>query len=158
MTLAGLPPFSGFLGKLMLLNTLRGVEAGVAMWTILLLAAFLGMMALARAGSVLIWENGPGETPSPACPTARIGWRRLAATLCLIAAGPLLAVFAQPVSGYAQRTAAPVSYTHLDVYKRQSLHHVWHIRQLQTLAYTGHQYQRQGKANATAKGKAYRLS
>jgi len=63
-------------------------------------------MALARAGSILIWENGPGETPSPARPAAHIGWRRLAATLCLIAAGPLLAVFAQPVSGYAQRTAA----------------------------------------------------
>ena len=106
MTLAGLPPFSGFLGKLMLLNTLRGVEAGVAMWTILLLAAFLVMMALARAGSILIWENAPGETPSPARLAAHIGWRRLAATLCLIAAGPLLAVFAQPVSGYAQRTAA----------------------------------------------------
>ena len=96
MTLAGLPPFSGFLGKLMLLNTLRGVEAGVAIWTILLLAAFLVMMALARAGSILIWENGPGETPSPARPAAASGWRRLGATLCLIAAGPLLAVFAQP--------------------------------------------------------------
>lgn len=105
MTLAGLPPFSGFLGKLMLLNTLRGVEASIAIWTILLVAAFLVMMALARAGSILIWENVPGETPSPARPVAHIGWRRLAATLCLIAAGPLLAVFAQPVSGYAQRTA-----------------------------------------------------
>jgi multicomponent K+:H+ antiporter subunit D len=105
MTLSGLPPFSGFIGKLMLLNTLRGAEAGVAIWTLLLLAAFLVMMALARAGSILIWENGPAETPSPALPVADVGWRRLSATLCLIAAGPLLALFAQPVSGYAQRTA-----------------------------------------------------
>ena len=105
MTLAGLPPFSGFLGKLMLLNTLRGVEAGIAIWTILLLAAFLVMMALARAGSILIWENASGETHSRAMPVAASGWRRLGATLCLIAAGPWLAVFAQQVSGYAQRTS-----------------------------------------------------
>lgn len=105
MTLAGLPPFSGFLGKLMLLNTFRGVEAGVVIWSLLLLATFLVMMTLARAGSILIWENGAGATLPAAAPAATSGWRRLGATLCLIGAGPLLALFAQPVSGFAQRTA-----------------------------------------------------
>ncbi|MFZ4538771.1 monovalent cation/H+ antiporter subunit D [Propionivibrio sp.] len=151
MTLVGLPPFSGFIGKLMLLDALRGVEAGVVIWAVLLSASLLVMMALVRGGSTLIWENGPSaceniknppqsrkgaektqrkshvfkgflceifaplrlcggcsgisSQPPGNADSPKIGWRRLGAMLCLIAAGPLLALFVQPIAGYAQRTA-----------------------------------------------------
>lgn len=100
---AGLPPLSGFLGKLMLLSTLREVAEGPAIWTVLLTAGFLIMAALARVGSRLFWRRKP-DMPLPAAPA--IAWQRAAAVLLLVAAGPLLALFARPVADYAARAAA----------------------------------------------------
>ncbi len=100
---AGLPPFSGFLGKLMLLSALRETAAGPAIWVILLTVGFLIMAALARAGSRLFWRRKP-EMQLPTAPA--IAWQRTAAILLLVAAGPLMALFARPVADYAARAAA----------------------------------------------------
>jgi multicomponent K+:H+ antiporter subunit D len=102
-TLAGLPPFSGFVGKLMLLTTLREVAAGTAIWWVILASGFLVMIALARDGCYLIWKHQAVAGQTPAAPP--IAWQRVAATLLLVAAGPLLAVLARPLSDYAERTA-----------------------------------------------------
>jgi multicomponent K+:H+ antiporter subunit D len=99
-TLAGLPPFSGFLGKLMLLTTLREVAAGTAVWVVLLGAGFVVMIALAHNGGYLFWKHRTLVGPA-----AAIAWPRATATLALVAAGPLLAVLARPLSDYTERTA-----------------------------------------------------
>lgn len=100
-TAAGLPPFSGFLGKLMLLTTLRDVAAGPAIWAVLLGASFLVLIVLARDGSELLWK-----APIPAIETAQvIPWQKVTATLLLVAGGPLLALFARPLADYAERAA-----------------------------------------------------
>ncbi|HPU78794.1 monovalent cation/H+ antiporter subunit D [Accumulibacter sp.] len=100
-TLAGLPPFSGFLGKLMLLTTLREAAAGLAIWVVLLGAGFVAMIVLARAGGDVFWKQKTLAGPSDA-----IAWPRATATLALVAAGPLLAVLARPLSDYAERAAS----------------------------------------------------
>jgi multicomponent K+:H+ antiporter subunit D len=100
-TLAGLPPFSGFLGKLMLLTTLREAAAGLAIWVVLLGAGFVVMIVLARAGGDLFWKQ-----KTVAGPVDAIAWQRATATLALVAAGPLLAVLARPLSDYAERAAS----------------------------------------------------
>ncbi len=102
ITAAGLPPFSGFLGKLMLLSALRETAAGMAIWAVVLTAGFLFMVALARVGSRLFWRRKP-DLPSPAPPA--VTWQRAAAVLLLVSAGPLLALFARPVADYASRAA-----------------------------------------------------
>ena len=103
-TVAALPPFSGFIGKLMLLTATRDVAAGAAIWTVLLVCGFIVMAALARDGCYLIWKHkaGAGARPLPSEP---IGWQRATATVLLVAAGPLLAVAARPVADYCQRAA-----------------------------------------------------
>ncbi len=101
ITIAGLPPFSGFVGKLMLLTTLRAVSAGTAIWVVVLAAGFMVMIALARDGCYLIWKYRVAAEPAPA-----IAWQRATATLLLVAAGPLLAVMASPLSEYAERAAS----------------------------------------------------
>ena len=110
-TLAGLPPFSGFVGKLMLLTTLREVSAGPAIWAVLLTAGFVVMIALARDGCYLVWKHRATTREEPA---EEIAWQIATATLLLVAAGPLLAVVARPLSDYAERAAhqlhAPVTY------------------------------------------------
>ncbi len=102
-TLAGLPPFSGFVGKLMMLSTLREVSAGSAIWIALLASGFAVMIALARDGCYLIWKH-QGKAETLAAPI--IGWQRTTATLLLVAAGPLLAVLARPLSDYAEQAAS----------------------------------------------------
>ncbi|MBL8394267.1 MAG: monovalent cation/H+ antiporter subunit D [Candidatus Accumulibacter sp.] len=101
-TAAGLPPFSGFIGKLMLLTALREVAAGPAIWSVLLAAGFLVMIALARDGCYLIWKH-PATGEQTAAPT--FAWQRATATLLLVTAGPLFALFARPLSDYAERAA-----------------------------------------------------
>ena len=100
---AGLPPFAGFVGKLMLLTTLRQTEAGTAIWIVLLGAGFLVMATLARQGCILLWKL---PTPRATGPAPAIAWQRALATLLLVAAAPLLAIFAGPLGDFAQRTAS----------------------------------------------------
>ncbi|MDO9012801.1 MAG: monovalent cation/H+ antiporter subunit D [Gallionella sp.] len=102
ITAAGLPPFSGFIGKLMLLASLWETAAGTAIWIVLLIASFLIIVALSRVGSRLFWQHKAAIAPLvPHSPP----WQSVLAVLLLIAAGPLLAIFARPVADYAARAA-----------------------------------------------------
>ena len=100
---AGLPPLSGFLGKLMLLEALHETAAGTAIWSVLLTSGFLIMISLARNGSRLFWDHMPDLPPYSALPA---GWRRVTAAALLVAAAPLLVLFAGPVADYSARAAA----------------------------------------------------
>lgn len=101
-TVVGLPPFSGFIGKLMLLDTLRDAQQAPWIWSALLLSGFIAMVALARKGGRLFWERD-FDLPELASPAP--SRRKALALLLLVAAGPLLSVFARPVSDFAGRTA-----------------------------------------------------
>ena len=101
MTAIGLPPLSGFLGKLMLLEAVRDHAARGAIWFLLLVSGFVTMAALARGGSRLFWErhtDALARTPYPAVQAGAVAG--------LTAASLLLAVFAQPVAAYMGRAAA----------------------------------------------------
>ena len=100
---AGLPPFSGFFGKLMLLSAFRDSAYAAAIWSVLLVSGLLVMLSLARGGSRLLWSRKRGLTSAPA---SAVGWRRTTAVLLPAAASLLLAVFARPAADYAARTAA----------------------------------------------------
>ena len=100
---AGMPPFSGFIGKLALLSALRDSSQAAAIWFVLLLAGLLVMMALARGGARLFWARN-ADLPPAAVPSA--SGRQATAIVLLAAPAVLLALFARPVSDYAARAAA----------------------------------------------------
>ncbi len=105
-TAAGLPPFSGFLGKLMLLTAVSQSPLATAIWTVILIAGLITTVALAKAGSRLFWEiSAEGETELQPTTPARSG-RQYLATFALITVSLLLLVFSQPLSDFTQRTAA----------------------------------------------------
>lgn len=91
---AGLPPFSGFVGKLGLLQSASGLHA-VFMWSGVLTGSFLVILALSRAGSQLFWQQRAGVHDVTAEPLTPLRyWSALlltgSAVLLLVAAGPVL--------------------------------------------------------------------
>jgi multicomponent K+:H+ antiporter subunit D len=101
----GLPPLSGFVGKLLILQTVQVHPAWASLWTVLLVTSLIAMVGFARAGSIVFWkcEAAPsaGEPPTHG-PGDRAA---LCATVAVVAAPALLAGFAGPVMAAMTATA-----------------------------------------------------
>ncbi|SFP87993.1 multicomponent K+:H+ antiporter subunit D [Geopseudomonas sagittaria] len=113
--IVGLPPFSGFLGKLMLLRAVPPGVDGAWLWSLVLLGSLGSLVALSRAGSVLFWRAGRITLGS-----AERDGGRLFATLGLLALSPLLVLFAAPVTGYLEATV--IQLKGVEVYQTLILH------------------------------------
>jgi len=100
IAIAGLPPFSGFIGKLLLLRAAPLGYPALLLWTVLLSGGFCALVALSRAGSTLFWRSS-GE---PAATVERDPLR-LVATGGLLLGAPLLVLGAGPLQAYLQATA-----------------------------------------------------
>jgi len=94
---AGLPPLSGFLGKLMVLQAALGPMALV--WAVVLLGSFFAIIGMSRAGSAVFWAP-KSETIAP-LPTSQ-----MLAPAGLLALLVALTVFAGPVQAWMAGTAA----------------------------------------------------
>jgi multicomponent K+:H+ antiporter subunit D len=101
---AGLPPLSGFFGKLMVLEAAHPHAAAPWIWTAVLVASLLIVVALARIGSALFWR--PGESPGTA---GRADPRAVLATGVPLAALVLLVAAGGPATRFAQTTAAQLA-------------------------------------------------
>ncbi|MDX5377088.1 MAG: monovalent cation/H+ antiporter subunit D, partial [Halomonas sp.] len=98
VSVAGLPPLSGALGKALLLAAAEGGQR-LWLWPILLLTGLCALIALSRAGSTLFWRS-QGEPAGE-----RLTWRKWFGVTWLLAASPLLVALAGPVSDYTEATA-----------------------------------------------------
>lgn len=99
---AGMPPLSGFIGKLLILDALRGQEALI--WTVILTSSLILIVGFSRAGSTVFWKAhaaAPLEAPRHA-PEAM----SFVAVAALLAALVALTVFAGPVTAWMDDTAA----------------------------------------------------
>lgn len=100
LTLVGMPPFSGFIGKIMVLQS---AEAGMQTywsWPALLISSLAVLIAFSRAGSTLFWrvsDNTPGDQRSEPI--------KYIAIWTLLAGAPLLAIFAGSITGYTDAAA-----------------------------------------------------
>ena len=111
IAMAGMPPLSGFLGKLLVLDALR--EPGVIgwAWSAILIVSLLTILGFARAGSTLFWKStamlpDPDMTEledvRPPHPATAL---QVAPSMVALAALGFLAAFAGPVSAYLQDTS-----------------------------------------------------
>ncbi|SHF70172.1 multisubunit potassium/proton antiporter, PhaD subunit [Loktanella atrilutea] len=118
IAMTGLPPLSGFVGKLLILDAARGSALVWWVWGTVLAGSLVAVVGFGRAGSQIFWrshqvaaereedpESEAGEAntkehdaPEPALPMVAIG-----SLLGLLVA---LTVFAGPVTGHLNATAA----------------------------------------------------
>jgi len=100
VSVAGLPPLSGFLGKVMLLDAVPAAQSSW-IWTAVLLSSLIVIAALARAGSALFWRIDDDmvavRRPVRVAETTSV--------LLLLAYGVAMTVAAAPVLGYARKAA-----------------------------------------------------
>jgi multicomponent K+:H+ antiporter subunit D len=100
----GLPPLSGFWGKVAMLRTVAPWGPGLALWIVALVVSLLSLVALARVGSVVFWRQ-PVSPSEKGPPTARQKPWLLVPVALLLSASVALSVFAEPVLRFADRTA-----------------------------------------------------
>jgi multicomponent Na+:H+ antiporter subunit D len=105
MNLAGIPPFSGFLGKLGLLQA--GVaEGGPLAWVLVAaatLTSLLTLYAASRVWNIAFWRAPQLATSAPA---VRLPGLMVGATVALVALGLALTVVAGPLFGVTGGAAA----------------------------------------------------
>ena len=94
--MAGLPPFAGFIGKATILAASTSHHAQTWVWTAVLLAGLLSILAYARMGSRLFWKrdaalvDGVSRLPTAVLAIALVG----------------LTIFAAPLQRYTDQAAA----------------------------------------------------
>ena len=105
IAMAGLPPLSGFVGKLLILDAGYTSTLMVWIWTIVLSASLVTVVGFARAGSTLFWKAESLERPDDFVPEPR------PSALSYVAVGGLVTllvahtVFAGPVHRFMMATS-----------------------------------------------------
>ncbi|MCG6897100.1 MAG: monovalent cation/H+ antiporter subunit D [Thiocapsa sp.] len=99
---SGLPPLSGFLGKYLVLRAAAGTASMPWVLGIILTAGLLGVVALARTGSLLFYR---AEAPPDAPPIVGPNWGRLMPVIGLLTLCLLLVVGAGVLTDYTRETA-----------------------------------------------------
>lgn len=102
ISVAGLPPFSGFLGKVMLLTSVETNSDAAWLWSCILIAGLAMVVSLSRAGSNLFWRT---SADGDIAESNADGWC-LFAVIGLLLISPVLVIAANPVVNYVQATAS----------------------------------------------------
>jgi len=106
IAMAGLPPLSGFLGKLLVLDAAYTSTLVVWIWVTVLASSLVGVVGFARAGSILFWKSNsmtPTETIEDVTQPAILSYAAVGGLLALLVAHT---VFAGQVHGYTTKVAA----------------------------------------------------
>ena len=111
IAVAGMPPLSGFLGKLLILDSLRDPDTMVWVWSGILITSLMVIVGFARAGSILFWKStsvatpeGMGPVNAEPLPDPARG-TELAPVMALIVLLALWAALAGPATGYMRATS-----------------------------------------------------
>ncbi|ROQ20873.1 multisubunit potassium/proton antiporter PhaD subunit [Marinimicrobium koreense] len=100
LSVAGMPPLSGFVGKVLLLQSAGTGYAAIWLWGLVLLGGLASITALSRSGSTFFWR-----TTEVVANTQKASLLPLAAALGLLATTPALALWGEPIIAYTDALA-----------------------------------------------------
>lgn len=106
VAIAGMPPLSGFIGKLLVLDAARSSTAVVWIWSLILVTSLMAITGFMRAGSTLFWKS-TGQ-PSDSDQSGNTGLITYVSVGLLLSGLFALTLFAGPVTRYLDATAAQV--------------------------------------------------
>jgi multicomponent K+:H+ antiporter subunit D len=108
IAMAGMPPLSGFIGKLLILDGVRDSGSAPVIWATILGTSLLVIVGFARAGSLVFWKS---RTVPATRESTELAGRAFAVLPVVVVAGLLagtaaLTAMAGPVMTYLDATAA----------------------------------------------------
>lgn len=121
IAMTGMPPLSGFIGKLLILDGVRDAAWVYVIWAVILLGSLLAIVGFARAGSTVFWKSRSME--------GALKSSRRSVVLSFVAVGMLLSgtvfltIFAGPVTAYLDKAALQIFTP--SVYVEAVLGYVW---------------------------------
>jgi multicomponent K+:H+ antiporter subunit D len=100
LTVVGMPPLSGFLGKVLILQAAEGFTEIAWVWPVILIAGVASLIAMSRAGTTIFWRYSKESTNNdPIHPM------KIIAVVLLLSASPLLVIFGGPVTDFTHQAA-----------------------------------------------------
>lgn len=106
VALAGMPPLSGFFGKLMILSAAMQDHYMAVHLSVVLVSSLLIMLALARSGSLMFYRSRGAATQDERGNVESISLPALAIIIALLSAAPLMVIFAHPLGAWLDLAAA----------------------------------------------------
>lgn len=104
IAMAGMPPLSGFLGKLLVMDATRGPDMAL-IWTSILVASLVTIVGFSRAGSQVFWK-AYATTTTQEHPQPKPEGLAFAMIFALLAALALLTILAGPITDWLAATSA----------------------------------------------------
>jgi len=98
LTVVGMPPLSGFVGKIWILKATLNSEQALLFWPVYLVTSFALLVALSRAGTTLFWEHKSKKSEN--ADSANAHPLQVTVIIGLLACSPLLVIFGGPISDY----------------------------------------------------------
>lgn len=104
IAMVGMPPLSGFFGKVLILSAALNSSGFWLILTIVLISSLLMIVALARAGSLLFYHT------QPHIKNEGVAFNRNAflAVILLLATSPILVIFASPITALTDTIALQI--------------------------------------------------
>ncbi|AWL11379.1 Na(+)/H(+) antiporter subunit [Saliniradius amylolyticus] len=101
MAVAGLPPLSGFIGKVLVLQAAHETAEMLWAWPVILVTGLVTIVALSRAGTTLFWRYSGDKTDAEPLSVYQV-----ASVIILLLTIPMLVIFAAPVTDFTQQAAS----------------------------------------------------
>lgn len=100
LVVIGMPPFSGFVGKVLLLQAAETTKEASWMWPALLISGLAALVALSRAGTSLFWRVR-GDDPN----AEKVPLLQMSGVGLLLICSPLMVIFGGYFTEYTQLAA-----------------------------------------------------
>ncbi|HDZ56789.1 MAG TPA: monovalent cation/H+ antiporter subunit D [Pseudomonas xinjiangensis] len=103
ISIVGMPPLSGFIGKVLLLSSVESGGQAAWLYSVVLSSGLVVLVAMSRAGSTLFWRSEASSSAGE--PVDKV---RMVAVGLLLLSSPLLVIFADPLLDYLDATARQI--------------------------------------------------